>query len=221
MSEKLIRSRKIGSRKIVNRIDEILRICEGKRVLHLGCADYPFTSVRGDQLLHKRLDTVAGDLWGMDVSDEGITALKDLGFEQVIAGDSEQLDEFFKPGQFDVIVAGEIIEHLGAPAHFLKSIKMIMDSSTELILTTINAFSFKSIAHSFLRKEKVHEDHNYYFSYYTLDQLLKKCGFCSNEIYYAQEIQGTGISLFIDRTLAIIPRISPVFSDSLFVRSSM
>ncbi len=64
---------------------------------------------------------------------------------------------------FDIIIAGEIIEHLGCPGAFLRSTRFIMNTKTDLILTTPNVFSLKLFFHTSLRREKIHNDHNYYF----------------------------------------------------------
>ena len=219
MYKKFIEVRKIGSRRIVNRVDEILNVCKGKKVLHLGCADYPYTTARAEGLLHKLLADVTPELWGLDASEEGVTQLKEMGFDNILLGDAEQLKKYYKAGQFDIIIAGEIIEHLGCPSAFLKSIRSIMGENTEFIITTINAFAFKLFLHSLLRNEKVHEDHNYYYSYYTLKQLLSKYGFPVADVYYYQEVRGEGMSLMVDRLLSFFTYISPVFADGLFLRA--
>jgi len=216
---KYIPIRKIGRRKVVDRIPEILRLCRGKRVLHLGCADYPFTYQPGDRFLHKQLSDVVTELWGVDVSPEGVAALRARGFSNLIVSDVEHLDRRLLPAQpFDVIVAGEILEHLESPGGFFRSLGSIMGPQTELIVTTPNAPTFKFLLFSFLGREKVHHEHHYYFSYFTIAQLLAKTGLRDKEIYYYQDVCHRGLSSVIDGCCAVVSRIWPVVSDGLFVR---
>ncbi|MGH9877724.1 MAG: class I SAM-dependent methyltransferase [Nitrososphaerales archaeon] len=209
--------------RVVLRVPEILRLCANKKVLHLGCADMPYTLRRGEDLLHKRLAKVTDrdKLWGLDISEEGVRILSQMGFDHVVHGDVERMRAEFPQIDFDIILAGEIIEHVANPGLFLKSITSIMSKKTELVLTTPNAFAFKQFLHSMMRREKVHEDHNYYFSYRTLKQLLEKFDLGCKEIYYYQEVEGHGLSRTLDNAFYFMTWISPVWADGLIVRATV
>ena len=213
----------VSGTRVVQRVPEILRLCASRKILHLGCADVPFTVQRGEQLLHRRLSNVTNPalLWGLETSWEGVELLRGMGFDNILHCNAEQLEVRLKEEEFDIILAGEIIEHVANPGMFLDSITKIMSSKTELLLTTTNAFSFKSFLFSLMRKEKVHEDHNYYFSYRTLIQLFQKFNLNCQEVYYYQEIQGAGLSKSLDRILSLSTVISPVLADGLIVRATL
>ena len=174
-------------------------------------------------MLHQRLLGVTGPerLWGIDSSEEGVRLLRGMGFDHVILGDGEALPAGLKGEAFDVLLAGEIIEHLANPGRFLQSLTSIMSGGTELLLTTYNASSFKQFVHAMLREEKVHPDHNYYFSYRTLKQLLEKFHLRCVEIYYYQEVEGRGIARVLDRAVSALTRISPLWSDGVIVRATL
>jgi hypothetical protein len=73
-------------------------------------------------------------------------------------------------------VAGEIVEHLLNPALFLNAIKALMQTDkTELIVTVPNAYGIDSLVALLRNVEYVHPDHNYWFSYYTITNLMRKC----------------------------------------------
>ena len=213
----------VSGTRVVQRVPEILRLCTSRKILHLGCADFPFTAQRGDQLLHRKLSQVTDPelLWGLETSQEGAQLLREMGFDNIIHCNAEQMDLGLQGEEFDMILAGEIIEHVANPGMFLDSISKIMSSKTELLLTTVNAFSFKSFLFSLMRKEKVHEDHNYYFSYRTLIQLFQKFNLKCQDVYYYQEIQGKGFSKGLDRVLSLPTFISPVLADGLIVRATL
>lgn len=162
-----------------DRITFILDRIRGKKVLHLGCADWPFTqsSVNQGTLLHQRMSSVAKDLVGVDLEPEAIKFMQTAGIEKVFVGDSE-LSLFDALGEkFDVVVAGEIIEHVLNPGLFLDSIKSVCHANSIVIITTVNFASIKKLSRLLLRKETVHPDHVYYFSFSTLSCLLKKCDY--------------------------------------------
>jgi 2-polyprenyl-3-methyl-5-hydroxy-6-metoxy-1,4-benzoquinol methylase len=214
---------RIRKPRVVSRVPELLRLCAGKKVLHLGCSDMPYTMQRGDDLLHRKLAqvTASGMLWGVDVSEEGVCILRDMGFENVIVGDCESLSAELFDEAFDVILAGELIEHLFNIGAFLESVRNVMRKHTQFVLTTCNAGSFKNFLHSMLREEKVHKDHNYYFSYQTVRQILSKSGFECEEVYYYQEIEGRGIPRLLDRVVASATRVSPVWADGIIARATL
>ncbi len=182
----------------------------------------PYTLQRGEDLLHKKLARITepGMLWGMDISEEGVGLLREMGFNQVVHGDCEQLDTDLKREGFEIILAGELIEHLANPGRFLESVSAIMNHGTELMITTCNANSFKGFLHAMMRREKVHPEHNYYFSYRTLKQLMDKFDLNCREVYYYQEVHGHGLSRLVDKVASVATRISPVWSDGVIVRAS-
>ena len=168
---------------LVQRLDVIREMCAGKRVLHLGCTGAPFTAeaIESNMLLHFVLEGVAADLWGLDTDLAGIETLKSHGSKQIIYGDLEHLDAVELDQTFDIIVAGEIIEHLSNPGLFLGGVKRFMDAETLLILSTINAycgmrFLWYGVRGKRGRVEFVHPDHVAYYSYSTLKLLIERHG---------------------------------------------
>jgi 2-polyprenyl-3-methyl-5-hydroxy-6-metoxy-1,4-benzoquinol methylase len=169
--------------RIGQRTDYILQACAGRTVLHLGCADMPYTRMRlaDGTLLYTMIDEVADRQLGVDLSAEGIGMLRAAGYQDLAVADVQQLIEQnpFGERRFDVIIAGEIIEHLSNPGLFLESLKpLLADSPTKLILTTINAYCAYRFFYSLvMRNESVHPDHVSYYSRKTLTALLTRHGY--------------------------------------------
>ena len=169
---------------LVQRLDFIKRVSTGKRVLHLGCTNWPYTieAMDGGTLLHKDLAEVSPELYGFDYDQEGIDVLASKGYANLYRADLENLDEVELDTQFDVIIAGEMIEHLNNPGRFLQGIKRFMNRETRLVITTINAYSGMRFLVYGLRGqggklEPVHPDHVSYYSYSTLKLVLERHGF--------------------------------------------
>ena len=167
--------------KLVQRVDFIKKLCAGKKVLHLGCANYPYTqdSIDYDMLLHFELEKHAGELYGFDFDQAGLDILAGLGRKNLYQADLEKLDEVPLAKTFDVIMAGEMIEHLNNVGLFLDGIKRFMNADTLLMLTTINAYCGMRFIQYGLRgkrgiQEPVHPDHVAYYSYSTLSVLLQR-----------------------------------------------
>jgi len=166
-------------RNITDRVTYIVDQCRGKRVLHLGCTDWPWTEerIKSGLLLHPRINEAASFLMGVDADPSGVEAFRKLGFLETYV---DNVEVFSNPAirkqTFDVIVAGEIIEHLENPGLFLRGVQKIMTPSTDLIITTVNAYCFFRFVYYVLRDETVHPDHNYYFSPVVLRKLITRCG---------------------------------------------
>lgn len=177
--------------KLVQRVEFIKKKCEGKKVLHLGCTNYPYTenSIKDGSLLHFELAKVTKDLYGLDLDERGIAILRQQGIDKIFRADLEKLEDANLNETFEVIIAGEVIEHLSNPGLFLNGIKRFMDQKTELVITTINAYSGMRFAIYALRgrggiNEPVHPDHVAYYSYSTLNLAIKRAGLHVKEFYF-------------------------------------
>jgi 2-polyprenyl-3-methyl-5-hydroxy-6-metoxy-1,4-benzoquinol methylase len=176
---------------LVQRVDYLKTICRGKTVLHLGCSDYPYTAdrVKKGSLLHLVLQDVAAELWGMDSDPAGLEALRSLGVKNLVHADLEHLERAVIDHRFDIILAGEVIEHLSNPGLFLRGIRKYMDQGTTLVLTTINAYGgLRAVIYALRGRsgvsEPVHPDHVAYYSYATLSHLIEREGLHIRKIFF-------------------------------------
>ena len=166
---------------LVDRLTYLKNLCHGKKVLHLGCTDYPYTEtvIKNEMLLHFELGRIASELYGFDFDEPGIEILKKHGVKNLYRADLENLQAVPLNETFDVIIAGEMIEHLSNPGLFLRGIQRFMNSSTNLVITTINAYGGMRMWTYGLRgnggyHEPVHPDHVAYYSYSTLKVLIER-----------------------------------------------
>lgn len=176
---------------LVQRVEFIKEICAGKKVLHLGCTNWPYTrdSIDNGMLLHFDLEKISGELYGFDFDQEGIDVLEQAGAKNLYRADLEKLEEVALSKTFDVIVAGEMIEHLGNPGLFLRGIQRFMNPETRLVITTVNAYSALRFLIYGLRgkggeNEPVHPDHVAYYSYKTLSLIVKRENLEVRDFYF-------------------------------------
>jgi SAM-dependent methyltransferase len=176
---------------LVQRVRFIKEKCLGKKVLHLGCTNYPYTkeAIENNMLLHFELGKQTKELYGFDFDQAGLDILAGAGAKNLYRADLQKLDEVPLDETFEVIIAGEIIEHLSNPGLFLQGIKRFMNEKSELVITTVNAYCAMRYFIYALRgkggeNEPVHPDHVAYYSYKTLKLLLEREDFYVKEFYF-------------------------------------
>jgi hypothetical protein len=195
----------------------LLAACADRIVLHVGCVDSGLAQERFalGELLHQRLAVVARELWGTDVDVDGVRFLQEHGMDRVFPIDlsSEAPGPELGAVSFDIIVLGEVLEHLSNPGRMLRRLRELMSpGKTRLIVTVPNAFSLTGLFALATGIESVHPDHNFYFSRTTLCTLLARSGLSLIKEYVyvfdvdylpARRLEG---ALFFDDTGQIRPR---------------
>lgn len=180
------------------------QIQPGTRVLHVGCTNSPTTTRRwdSDMLLHKKIcdraATIGSHIVGIDIDDIAIDFLKEkMPNEEILNLDAHKLSEYFgEDSHFDLIIAGDVIEHLDNPGLFLSSCKDVLADGGSLLITTANAFGIVRYLKSIFSYESVHPEHTAYYSKKTLDRVLKMNGLQFSEFgYYKCEPLSVGFSL--------------------------
>jgi ubiquinone/menaquinone biosynthesis C-methylase UbiE len=215
---------------LVQRVDFIKDHCKGQKVLHLGCTNYPYTddAIANNMLLHFDLEKIACEVYGFDFDQEGLDKLTNAGSKNLFKADLEHLDQVPLDEKFDVIIGGEMIEHLSNPGLFLQGIKRFMDDNTRLVLTTINAYCAMRFLQYGLRgkggrNEPVHPDHVSYYSFKTLNLILERQGLELREFYFYdigkehRPFNRWIYNLFND----ICVKISPHLSDGIIAVASL
>lgn len=165
---------------IVDRVPWLVDQCRGKSVIHVGFADAGFREEQGraGSWLHGHLDGVATRLVGLDFDGPGVAAATDGGYEAHLVDCTDPaavaaLD--LEPA--DVVLAGEVIEHLGAPGPFLDAMAQLVAPGGTLIVTTPNAYGLVNVIASTTRRVEVnHPDHVVMFTWRTLTQLMARHG---------------------------------------------
>jgi SAM-dependent methyltransferase len=175
-----LRNRNLPPGKLADRREFILERCAGRRVLHLGCVDRPYLEEKlaSGTLLHAVLVERAADALGIDSDPDGVRLFEERGWPTICA-DVERLPEL--DFDFDLVVAGEIIEHLSNPGLFLDSLARRLGPGIEVILTTPNAYAVRRYWRFLLGHEQVHPDHVAYYSPLTLREALRRAGFVVTE----------------------------------------
>lgn len=162
---------------------------ENKTLLHVGCSDFPITQQRINEknLLHQKLEELARSITGIDLSEEGINILIKHGFKNVFRMDAENLELCNK---FDVIVAGDVMEHLNNPGLFLQGAIPLLNPGGEIIIGVPSALTLNNIKPWFFGWEQVHVDHTFYFSPKTLSALCARFDLLPTKLIFTVQPAG-------------------------------
>lgn len=215
---------------LVQRVEYLKNLCLGRKVLHLGCADYPFTETAIKQQTHLHFDLmqIASELYGFDYDQPGIDVLEKHGVKHLYQADLEKLDEIELDETFDVIIAGEMIEHLSNPGLFLRGIKRFMNRESNLVITTVNAYAgYRFFVYGLKGKggatEPVHPDHVSYYSYSTLKLVVNREKLALNKFaFYDVGINHRPLMNWRQRAINdICVKISPLWADGIIAECSL
>jgi len=171
------------------RIDCILREINGDKILHIGCVgDVTKNEEERLQSMHLQLcqSFPRSEIIGIDTNLSGVQNMKQNGLN-VLRGDAENLGY---NSQFDVIIAGELIEHLANPGLFLEGCKKGLRIGGRVILSTPNPFSMmsfmmyvKNLNHAF------NPDHTLWLCPQTLRQIAERFGFKVIKIIFVDDLR--------------------------------
>lgn len=187
----------------VMRDEYLLAISKGKRVLHFGFLDAPFSEdrIQSGELLHLKLKQVANHLYGIDSNGPSLDRYRQLtGDTNNEVEDIQQMGESSTHSHvYDLILFPEILEHLGNPGRALENLRRVClkSAGAKLCVTVPNAYYAGSFLRALDGEEIVHPEHYYYFSPATLRKLLTDAGFAVLEM-----------ALYGSRDSAVLPGIT-------------
>lgn len=167
----------IGRTPLIDRVELITRLARDKRVMHLGCADHLplIQQKRADgSYLHDRIADVSRHLVGVDTNAAALDEMRAAGIDNLYLPDALPADE-----AFDLVVAPDVIEHVGNVEEFLRYAGSF---GCSVLITTPNALRMHNRTR--LRSELVNTDHRYWFSPYTLARSVVAAGLEIDAFYY-------------------------------------
>jgi 2-polyprenyl-3-methyl-5-hydroxy-6-metoxy-1,4-benzoquinol methylase len=202
MSTGMITNR-LDNIRFVNRVSYLQDLCLNKKVLHLGATASPTTkNVACDgTLLHFHIGKVAREIVGLDLDETMIKYLQENhNIYDIRCGNIEILEDYPEERDFDIILGGEIFEHLSNPGTALDAIYSVTNPSTKLIITVPNAYSIKGFLRALARRELIHPDHTLHHSPHTLRSLLERHGFRITD-HFSYVMGGKGMFALLANSL--------------------
>jgi SAM-dependent methyltransferase len=202
------------------RWDFLRPLVEGKSVLDVGPAELVGTvnKKKRERWIHGQMAEVATRLVGIEASEEQVQALRTEGFD-IRLGDAETFD---LGEEFDVIVAGELIEHLSNPGVFLERARRHLRPGGVLALTTPNRYGALSILAVLRTGEhprylKPLAKHVVYFDSDSLSSLLERHGFGNVDVSYCRWVGAESSSWARRRFVDVVSRLRPTMLSTMLV----
>lgn len=114
------------------RINKILKLIgENKQVIDLGC---------GDASIMEKIKACGNKVTGVEISENAIKKARQKGFEVFnLSLEDDWAKRINK--KFDIVFAGEIIEHIFDTDKFLQNVRKVLKKNGSLIITTPNLAS--------------------------------------------------------------------------------
>jgi 2-polyprenyl-3-methyl-5-hydroxy-6-metoxy-1,4-benzoquinol methylase len=152
-----------------SRIDVFGSICAGRRVLHVGCADWPITDPRSS--LHLALEPLCAVLDGFDVHAEALASLAPHVKGRLYSRIEDVTDDY------DLILVPEVLEHVPDIGGFLAQLHAL--KAPHVVMTVPDAYQchkrhFDYVEGTETFVEVVHPDHNCWYTPYTLSNVIAK-----------------------------------------------
>ena len=174
------------------KIKFFIKHCHNKSVLDLGSVDLSPEKCRVTLLVIWPNSKVSSALVGLDFYEAGVTKLTAIGHNIRVA-DAQNFE--FKE-KFDVVTAGDIIEHLENPGKMFKCVKNHLTADGKFILATPNPHCWKYFGYLALfgNLRRINQEHVSWFCAETLRLLGKRYDF--KLLINAMRVDGGGKKLY-------------------------
>jgi 2-polyprenyl-3-methyl-5-hydroxy-6-metoxy-1,4-benzoquinol methylase len=158
----------------------------GNRVLDVGCSS---------GYLARPLAARGNTIVGIELDPEAARAAEEF-CERVLVGDVETMELPLEPGSFDVVLGGDVIEHLRDPAAALARLRPFLRPGGRVVLSTPNVANW-AIRLSLLGGRWRYTDrgildrsHTHLFTRATLAETLEAAGYRIERIDFSVPVPG-------------------------------
>lgn len=188
---------------------------EGKRVLDVGCS----SGYLARPLVERGCTVV-----GVEQDAAAAEAAREVCAE-VLVGDAETLELPFEPGSFDVVLCGDLVEHLRDPERFLARVRPFLRPGGLLVLTTPNVANWAVRVGLLFGRWRYTErgildrTHLHLFTRATLVETLARAGYRVVELDFTVPVPVFGTSA-VERVAHAIGRLRPPLFAYQFVVSA-
>ena len=158
----------------------------GKRVLDVGCSS---------GYLARPLAERGNTIVGLELDPEAARAAEEF-CELVLVGDVETMDLPLEPGSFDVVLGGDVIEHLRDPAATLARLRPYLRPGGRVVLSTPNVanwairLSLLSGRWRYTDRGILDRSHTHLFTKATLAETLERAGYRVERIDFSVPVPG-------------------------------
>jgi 2-polyprenyl-3-methyl-5-hydroxy-6-metoxy-1,4-benzoquinol methylase len=164
----------------------IAAVGTGQRVLDVGCSS---------GYLARPLSELRNTIVGLELDPEAAGEAEAF-CERVLVGDLETMELPLEPGSFDVVLCGDIVEHLRDPVAALGRLRPFLRPGGRLVVSTPNVANW-AIRLSLLGGRWRYTDrgildrsHTHLFTRATLGETIERAGYVVDRIDYTVPLPG-------------------------------
>ncbi|MGH9177588.1 MAG: class I SAM-dependent methyltransferase [Acidimicrobiales bacterium] len=165
-----------GDDSLRQRFEAVAPYLAGWSVLDVGCA----SRFGRPDWVHGLVASCAREAVGIDLDAEKVSAIAATGHDVHVA-DARHFD---LGRTFEVVFAGELIEHLDDVRGFLRSVRRHLRGDGRLVLTTPSTFYLANFVYRLRGSARVHPEHTCWFCASTIRQVLATNGFTVTHLDY-------------------------------------
>jgi len=183
--ERFFLSDLISKSQVIEKESFIKQKCKNKVVLDLGCIRHDASFANNPNWLHNEIKNVAKKVIGIDFLGDEVKKLQGLEYKILFGDVTKPLNLSEK---FDVIVAGDLIEHLSNFEGFFNNCKKFLKKDGILIITTPNPFYIDEFLYIALKNTYfVNPEHTCWIDPFTLNQLTTRFNFKIQELHFIKK----------------------------------
>jgi 2-polyprenyl-3-methyl-5-hydroxy-6-metoxy-1,4-benzoquinol methylase len=160
---------------VLDKGDLIAELSRGRRVLDLGCVNHRLEreGAGPGAWLHERIRAQAAEVVGLDILESAVEVLRSRGY-RAVAADAQDFD---LGETFDVVVAGDLVEHLSNIGSFFVAVERHMRPDSLFVLTTPNPFFVGRFVTAFARNfVSVNREHTVWMDPKVMYQAVSRSG---------------------------------------------
>ena len=172
-----------------SREDAIVSKISGSSVIHMGCADHIDLidkKIASGKWLHKLITESASKSIGIDNNVEATEYIRKLGFDNVLTADimSNEVSEV-SANNWDWVVFGELLEHIGNPVEFLSTFRVKYGHRVNKFLISVpSVYTSAQFRNMKKYSEVINSDHRFWFTPYTICRVLTDAGYAPDEVSF-------------------------------------
>lgn len=154
----------------------------GHDVLHIGCCEHAEKYMAVDGWKHRAMADTARTLLGVDINEPAVNAMRQLGYEVVLADATSDVDV---GKRFDRVIIGDVIEHVGNLDGLLRFADRHLTSDGELVISTPNPFFVRHVMRAwFARPMIANFEHVSWVTESNIIELVRRAGMSLKAIHY-------------------------------------
>jgi 2-polyprenyl-3-methyl-5-hydroxy-6-metoxy-1,4-benzoquinol methylase len=156
----------------------IIDYCRDKKILDVGCVGQDI-DYNNPEWIHSKVKAVSESLTGVDINEDGIVKLNNMGYNIV------HYNNLNISNRFDMILMLDVIEHVDNPVKFIKDYEPFLNDNGKIIITTPNsnrAINFINIL--FKNDYSLNYEHTFWFCPKTLMEVFNRVDTLKVDSFY-------------------------------------